>query len=807
MKEIMYDIKGMTCAACVSAVEKTALKTNGVLEANVSLATEQLRVVVNEGYLEKELFKNITLTGFKASLPDLDLSLAEKQQKKLKEMWSSIVLALIFLVPLLYISMGSMIFLPQIPFLDIDKKPLNFAIGQLVLTLPVMIIAYKYYLNGFKNIFRGHPNMDSLVAIGTLSSFFYGVYALIKIALGDVSYAHKLYFESAAVILTLIMVGKFLEQKSTTKTTSELEKLMDLKPKTALLFDGNTYLEITQEEIKISNILMVRPGDVIPTDGVITSGFTTIDEQMMTGESLPKEKTVGEVVIGGTVNITGAILMEVTEVGDKTVLSTIIKKVSEAQMKKAPIQKLADIISGYFVPIVFIIAISGLLFWWLFSKDFNIAINVFVSVLVIACPCALGLATPTAIMTASGSAAKNGILIASGESLEVAHKASLIAFDKTGTITKGELSVSEVITLNEFTKLELLQLVASLEQPSNHPIALAILKAAEEANLKLKQVTNFSNHLGLGIKAEIEENNYYVGNEKWMKENKIKLGQEKALIKKGEGKSYLYVASKERLIGLISVSDDFKDDAFKVIKRLNELNIKTVLLSGDNVETVTYMSEKIGIKEAYGSLFPEDKQNLIKEFKKDHTVMMVGDGINDAIALKEAHLGVSLSSGTDVAMSSGDVVLMRDDLTSLLTLIKLSKKTVINIKENLFWAFFYNMLGIPIALGLLTIFKKGLFLNPMIAAAMMSLSSVSVVLNALRLKRFKGEEKMEIKVLGMSCKRCEKRVKDALKALKLKKIRVDLLTGIVSFKINDKVSLKMVEEAINEAGYTVEGKD
>lgn len=738
MKEIMYDVKGMTCAACVSAVEKTALKTPGVKEANVSLPTEQLRLVVEEElYEEKQLFKNITLTGYKVTPINKEQSLASKQQKKLKEMWIKIIISLIFLVPLLYISMGSMIFLPQIPFLHIDNYPLNFAISQLVLTLPVMIVGYKYYVNGFKNIFRGHPNMDSLVAIGTLSSFGYGIYALIEIALGDVSFAHKLYFESAAVILTLVMVGKFLEQKSTTKTTSELEKLMDLKPKTAILFDGDTYHEVFLEDLKINDILMVRPGDVIPTDGIITSGVTTIDEQMMTGESLPKEKSVGNEVIGGTVNITGAILMKVTEVGDKTVLSTIIQKVSEAQMKKAPIQKLADVISGYFVPGVFIVALVGFILWWIFSKDFSIAINIFVSVLVIACPCALGLATPTAIMTASGSAAKHGILIATGEALEIAHKANLIAFDKTGTITKGKLSVQEIITLKEIFKEELLMIAASLEQQSNHPIALAILEEAKTKKLKLQNVLEFENHTSLGIKGKINNKNYLIGNEKWMIKNNIKLGQETSLIKKGEGKSYLYIASDE-LLGLISVSDDFREETAKVIKALNDLNIKTVLLSGDNQETVDYMSKQIGITEAYGSLFPEDKQNIIKTLKKDYTVMMVGDGINDAIALKEANLGVSLSSGTDVAMSSGDVVLMGDNLSSLLTLINLSKKTVINIKENLFWAFIYNVIGIPIALGLLTIFNKEWFLNPMIAALMMSLSSVSVVLNSLRLKRFKG---------------------------------------------------------------------
>ncbi len=746
-KEIMYDVKGMTCAACVSAVEKAALKTPGVLESNVSLPTEQLRVVVEESFDESVLFKNITLTGYKASTIDTSETLSEKQNKKLKGMRLNILLSLIFMIPLLYVSMGHMIGLPLPSVVDPMHNPFGFALIQLILTVPVMIIGYKYYLNGFRNLFRGVPNMDSLVAIGTSSAFLYGIYGLIMIGLGNLGFADVLYFEVSAVILVLVMVGKYMEQLSTTKTTSELEKLMDLKPKTALLFTGDTYVETPLEQIKSNDILMVRPGDVVPTDGIIIEGITSIDESMMTGEPIPKDKTTHDEMIGGTVNITGAVLMKVTHVGDDTVLSSIIKRVSEAQMKKAPIQKLADKISGIFVPIVLVLAVLGFGIWLIVSRDFDFSMNILVSVLVIACPCALGLATPTAIMTASGAAAKHGILIASGEALEISSKATMVVFDKTGTITVGKPVLQNIVSTTEINEEQLLKIAASLEQQSNHPIAKSINEAALEKGYILSKVEDFENFTGLGIKGRIGKETYLIGNEKLMLENNIKLGQTKTITKdySNQGISALYLSNQKELLGILAISDQLKEGVIDTVKALKRLGIKTAILSGDDENTVKYIAGIVGVDTYYGSLLPEDKQAVIQSLKQSNTVMMVGDGINDAIALKEAHIGVSLSSGTDVAMSAGDVVLMRSDVNDILTLIDLSKHTVINIKENLFWAFIYNIIGIPVALGILTLFN-GPLLNPMIAALAMSFSSVSVVLNALRLKRYKGVKKWKSKL-------------------------------------------------------------
>lgn len=745
-KEIMYDIKGMTCAACVSAVEKAALKTPGVLESNVSLPTEQLRVIVDASFDESKLYKNITLTGYKASAIDNSETLSEKQNKKLKNMRIKIVLSLIFMIPLLYVSMGHMIGLGLPSNVDPMINPFGFALIQLLLTVPVMIIGYKYYVNGFKNLFRGNPNMDTLVAIGTSAAFLYGVYGLVMIGLSNHEFVDILYFEVSSTILVLVMIGKYMEQLSTTKTTSELEKLMDLKPKTALLFTGNTYVETPLEQIKTNDELMIRPGDVVPTDGIIIEGITSIDESMMTGEPIPKDKTLNDEIIGGTVNITGAILMRVTHVGDDTVLSSIIRRVSEAQMKKAPIQKLADKISGVFVPIVLVLAVLGFIVWMVATRDFDFSMNILVSVLVIACPCALGLATPTAIMTASGAAAKHGILIASGEALEISSKATMVVFDKTGTITVGKPTLQKVVSLTEIKEDKLLKIAASLEQQSNHPIAKSIIAASEEKSYQLSKVDNFENFTGLGIKGSIGKVTYLIGNEKLMLENKIKLGQIKNITKdySKKGITALYLANETELIGILAISDQLKDGVIETVKKLNKLGIKTAILSGDDINTVTYIANEVGVDEFYGSLLPQDKQNIIKSLKEKYIVMMVGDGINDAIALKEANIGVSLSSGTDVAMSAGDVVLMGSDIKDIITLIDLSKHTVRNIKENLFWAFIYNVIGIPIALGILTLFG-GPLLNPMIAALAMSFSSVSVVLNALRLKRYKGVKQWKLK--------------------------------------------------------------
>lgn len=741
-KIIIYDVKGMTCAACVTAVEKNALKSTGVQEANVSLSTQQIRVVVDESYDEKILFRNIQLSGYTASVQDKEVSLFEKQTKILKDLRLKIIISAFFLVFLMYISMGHMVGLPLPDFIDPDINPFGFALSQLLFTVPIMIVGYKYYVNGFKNMLRKQPNMDSLIAVGTLASFFYGVFGLIMIYLGNHEYAKMLYFESSGVILVLVMVGKFMEQKSSVRTTSELEKLMDLKPNTGLVYKDKKYIEMPIEEIKIGDYLLIRPGDVVTTDGIIIEGETAINESMMTGEPLPVDKSIKDVVIGGTINITGSILIEATHVGEETVLANIIERVSEAQMKKAPIQRLVDKISGIFVPTVFIIAIISFIFWMIYMRDFNFAINIFVSILVIACPCALGLATPTAIMTASGVAAKHGLLISSGDALEISGKVTLVAFDKTGTITKGKPAVVDVVSASKVSENELLQIAASLEQHSSHPIGQALIKEASTRELKLQELADFENFTGFGIKGTINNEIYYIGNKKLMDREKVSLGQTITITSEyaNTGKTPLYLAKGKELLGIISIADELKAGVKEVIDRLHEKGIKTAILSGDEVKTVEYIQKKLNIDYAYGSLLPEDKQRIIKELKETEIVLMIGDGINDAIALKEANIGVGLSSGTDIAMSAGDVVLMKDDLFGLINLIDLSNKTIKNIKGNLFWAFAYNIIGIPIAMGVLTFFG-GPLLNPMFAALAMSLSSVSVVLNALRLKRYKGAKR------------------------------------------------------------------
>ncbi len=736
MKKIVnYEIKGLNCAACVASVEKTALKVEGIHEATASLTTGQIRLVVDEHFNEEVFFKAITLSGFKACTINSNISLSDKQKHKLLSLSKKVLNLLFFIIPLMYLAMYDTFKLPLPNFLDPNINSINYAIIQMLLTIPMMVVGYNYYLNGYKKLIQLKPNMDTLVAISTSASFLYSLYATIMILIGNKEYVTKLYFESVGMILFFVMLGKYLEQKSTAKTTTELEKLIKLKPNGAIKYDGNSYIEIPIEEVKVGDLLVVRAGDKIPADGIIKEGFSSFDESMMTGESLPKEKTIGDYVIGGTINLTELIIIEVTHIGEETMLFTIIRRVSEAQMKKMPIERIVDKVSGYFVPVVMAIALLGFIFWIFYTKDFNFSLNIFVSVLVVACPCALGLATPTAIMTASGVAANYGILISNGEALELAHKGTLVAFDKTGTITKGNLALKEIITTSNYSEYELLQIALSLEKNSNHPIALAIKTYAQNLNIKKRGVINFENHVGLGLKGEISGKVYFIGNEKWMIKNNIKVGQEKNVIKKGEGKSYLYLGS-DVLIGLISVSDELKEEVKEVIKKLHQLNIKTVLLSGDDKATVAYIAKEAGINEYYGSLLPTDKQDIIKKLKETETVLMVGDGINDAIALKEANLGISMAEGTDVALSSGDVVLMNNNLNTLLTLISLSKRTTINIKENLFWAFFYNLLGIPLALGVL--YSVNVLLNPMIASLLMSLSSISVVLNALRLKRFRG---------------------------------------------------------------------
>ena len=627
--------------------------------------------------------------------------------------------------------------LPKI--IDPMTNPMNFALFQIILTIPVMAIGYKFYLVGFKNLIKLSPNMDSLIAVGTSAAFIYSVFGMYKIYVGDNSYAMHLYFEAAVTILTLITLGKYLEAISKGKTSEAIKKLMGLVPKTATIIRDNKETIIPVDEVIVGDIILVKPGEKLPVDGEVIEGSTSIDESMLTGESIPVEKVAGSNVIGASINKTGFIKYKATKVGKDTALAQIIKLVEDAQGSKAPIAKLADIISSYFVPTVIGLAIFSAGAWLIAGETPVFALTIFISVLVIACPCALGLATPTAIMVGTGKGAENGVLIKGGEALETTHKIDTIVFDKTGTITEGKPVVTDIVT-NGIDKNELLALAASAEKGSEHPLGEAIVREAEEKNIDLKKIENFNAIPGHGIQVVINGETILLGNLKLMKENSISIGN---LNKESdrlaqEGKTPMYITINNSLEGIIAVADTVKPSSKKAIETLHSMGIKVAMITGDNKKTANAIARQVGIDIVLAEVLPQDKANEVKKLQNENRkVAMVGDGINDAPALAQADIGIAIGSGTDVAMESADIVLMRSDLMDVSTAIKLSKATIRNIKQNLFWAFGYNVLGIPVAMGVLHIFG-GPLLNPMIAAAAMSLSSVSVLANALRLKRFKA---------------------------------------------------------------------
>ncbi|MEG2936201.1 MAG: copper-translocating P-type ATPase, partial [Clostridium sp.] len=663
----------------------------------------------------------------------------EKKKDEAQVLLKRFIWSLVFTIPLLIISMGHMIGMPLPGILDPMASPLNFALVQLLLTVPVMLIGYKFYQIGIKNLFRLSPNMDSLIAIGTLAAFVYGIFAIYKIQGGEHQYAMHLYFESAAVILALITLGKYLEAVSKGKTSQAIKALMGLAPKTARIIRDGNEIEVPLEEVVAGDIVLVKPGEKLPVDGEVIEGTTAIDESMLTGESLPVEKTVGSKVIGASINKTGFIKYKATKVGKDTALAQIIKLVEDAQGSKAPIAKLADVISAYFVPIVIGLAILATVGWLLAGESPEFAMTIFIAVLVIACPCALGLATPTAIMVGTGKGAENGVLIKGGEALEVTHQLKTIVFDKTGTITEGKPVVTDVVT-DGYSEDEILALAASAEKGSEHPLGEAIVKGAEAKSLKLKAIDKFNAIPGHGIEVNIDGKDIFLGNKKLMIREKIDIKHlgEKSDTLASEGKTPMYVAIDGNLAGIIAVADTVKPSSKKAIETLHEMGIKVAMITGDNKRTADAIAKQVGIDIVLSEVLPEDKSNEVKKLQANgDKVAMVGDGINDAPALAKADIGIAIGSGTDVAIESADIVLMRSDLMDVITAVKLSKATIRNIKQNLFWAFGYNILGIPVAMGLLHIFG-GPLLNPMIAAAAMSLSSVSVLTNALRLRRFKA---------------------------------------------------------------------
>ena len=739
IKTHTYKVEGMTCAVCAGRVEKVTKKIDGVENSVVNLTTEKLSITVDDDVVTYgDIKRAVEKAGYKL-IREEEKENAEKKLSDKDKLLRRLIFSCIFTIPLLIVTMGHMVGMPLPKIIDPMINPMNFALFQIILTVPVMIVGYKFYLIGYKNLFKLSPNMDSLIAVGTSAAFLYSIFGMYKIATGDTSYAMHLYFEAAVTILTLITLGKYLEAISKGKTSEAIKKLMGLVPKTATIIRDGKEAIIPIDEVIVGDIILVKPGEKLPVDGEVIEGTTSIDESMLTGESIPVEKTIGSNVIGASINKTGFIKYKATNVGKDTALAQIIKLVEDAQGSKAPIAKMADVISSYFVPIVIGLAILASIAWLIAGETPVFALTIFISVLVIACPCALGLATPTAIMVGTGKGAENGVLIKGGEALETTHKIDTIVFDKTGTITEGKPVVTDIVT-KEKNKNELLSLAASAEKGSEHPLGEAIVRGAEEKNIELKQLESFNAIPGHGIQVVIEGDTILLGNLKLMKENSIDIGvlQEDSDRLAYEGKTPMYIAINNSLEGIIAVADTVKPSSIKAIKELHNMGIKVAMITGDNKKTADAIAKQVGIDIVLSEVLPEDKANEVKKLQgENRKVAMVGDGINDAPALAQADIGIAIGSGTDVAMESADIVLMRSDLMDVISAIKLSKATIRNIKQNLFWAFGYNVLGIPVAMGVLHLFG-GPLLNPMIAAAAMSLSSVSVLANALRLKRFKA---------------------------------------------------------------------
>ncbi len=736
------NIVGMHCASCSANVEKTVSKLSGIQSASVNIATNKGTFIYDSDTLSLEkIQKSIEGLGFSSKEVDQNAIATdpqETQDKELKSLLRKFIISAIFTLPLLYIAMGHMIGLPLPKIIMPDMNPLNFAIIQIILVTPSVIVGRRFYTTGFKLLIKRTPNMDSLIAIGTSSAIAYGLFATYKIANGYTEFATDLYFETAGVIITLILLGKYLEAVSKGKTSNAIKKLIGLAPKNALVVRNNEEVLIPIEDVVVGDIVIVKPGEKFPVDGIVESGTTTVDESMLTGESIPVEKNKGDSVIGASINKQGMVRFTATKVGTDTTLSQIIKLVEDAQGSKAPIARLADIISGYFVPTVIVIAIVASVGWLIAGESGIFALTIFISVLVIACPCALGLATPTAIMVGTGKGAEYGVLIKGGKPLETAHKVKTIVFDKTGTITEGKPKVTDVITLDDIDKNYILQLAGSAEKGSEHPLGEAIVKECVDKNLEFLHLDTFNSITGHGIETVIENKNVLIGNLKLLNDrninNTLKLNADMLA---DQGKTPMYVVIDEELVGIIAVADTTKPSSKEAIKTLRNMGIEVAMITGDNERTAKAIAKEVGVDIVLANVLPQDKANEVKKLQVNNTVVaMVGDGINDAPALVQADVGIAIGSGTDVAIESADIVLMKSDLLDVVTAIKLSKKTIINIKENLFWAFAYNTLGIPVACGILYIFG-GPLLNPIIAGGAMAFSSISVLMNALRLRKFK----------------------------------------------------------------------
>ena len=753
-KKIDIKIEGMTCQSCAKAVEKNINKLDGIESISVNIATDRATVQYDPSKVKVSQMKSaIEKLGYKVvdetkkETVDEDKTRKERELKILK---NKLIIAMMFAIPLLYIAMGPMVPAPFGPLpvpniINPNTNILNYAIVQLVLVIPIVGAGYKFYINGTKAMLTKSPNMDSLVAIGTAAALLYSIYTTLQLVsidkMGMSGHHHQLYYESAGIIIALILLGKYLESRSKGKTSEAIKKLMGLQPKTATIVKNNEEIEISIDEVEEGDIIVVKPGSKIPVDGIVIQGHTSVDESMLTGESMPVSKKVGDRVTGASINKNGNIRFKADKVGSDTTLAQIIKLVEDAQGSKAPIAKLADTVSGYFVPAVLGIALLSALAWYFIGeKDLVFSLTIFISILVIACPCALGLATPTAIMVGTGKGAENGILIKGGEALESAHKIDTIIFDKTGTITEGKPVVTDIITTNGISTEKLLQIAASAEKGSEHPLGEAIVKRGEHDEIEFLSVSNFNSITGHGIEVNIENKNILLGNKKLMDDRNIDLKDLHIASDNlaSEGKTPMYISIDNQIAGIVAVADVVKESSKKAVERLHDMGIKVAMVTGDNKKTANAIAKEVGIDIVLAEVLPEDKANEVKKLQdKGNFVAMVGDGINDAPALAKADIGIAIGNGTDVAIESASIVLMKSDLMDVPTAIKLSKETIKNIKQNLFWAFGYNTIGIPVAAGILYLFG-GPLLNPMIAAAAMSLSSVSVVSNALRLRNFKA---------------------------------------------------------------------
>ncbi len=846
-----FDVTGMNCSACSAHVEKSVAKLNGIANVNVNLLSNSMTVQYDEDGLDEEaIIKAVQNAGYNAFVQTGKREAAAQNSKpaddtanEIAQMKCRLIISFVFTIPLLYISMGHMFGLPLPGFFKGYENALTFAFTQLLLVLPVAFVNSKYYTVGFKTLLKGSPNMDSLIAIGSAAALIYGIYAIYKIGYGlghlDMAlvqgYSGNLYFESAAMILTLITLGKYFETRAKGRTSEAINKLVKLAPKTALVVRDNEEIEIDVEDVVKGDILVVKPGQSIPVDGIIVEGNSSVDESALTGESIPVEKKKGDQVIGASINKSGYFKFRAVKVGDDTTLARIIQLVDEASSSRAPIARLADKISSVFVPVVIAIALFASTVWLLLGYPFEFAFSIGISVLVISCPCALGLATPTAIMVGIGKGAENGILIKSAESLEIAHKIDTVVLDKTGTITEGKPKVTDIITNNEITEMELLQIAASIEKSSEHPVAEAIIEEAKQRNIDLLPVESFLAVPGRGVEAAVEKKRIFAGNLQILFDKNVNANDFDSPGSKlaEEGKTPLYFADEEKVLGIIAVADVVKPTSKAAIKEFEAMGIDVVMLTGDNRKTAEAIGKELGIKRAISEVLPQDKEREIRNIRSiAKKVAMIGDGINDAPALVRADVGIAIGAGTDVAIESADIVLVKSDLFDAVAAIQLSKSVVRNIRQNLFWALFYNSLGIPLAAGVFYTLL-GWKLSPMFAAAAMSLSSVCVVSNALRLKLFKprrtyaggsdtrldgvlnstpmiNDNEREDNILtktmiieGMSCAHCSGRVEKALNALEGVDAVVDLEQKKAIITLSEEVGDELLKNAVIDAGYTV----